>query len=378
VRRFWLTAAVCVVGCPLFAAPAHGRVVDKAIWGPTVINRNNGACPTADRCSAFPIYRELGVDFYEFQLFFTDIAPTQPANPRDPADPAYKWPSAVDVAVNDAVANGIGLTALVQFSPPWANGGRTRDWSPDKRFFADFLYAASKRYPSITRWIIWGEPQLGSNYQPMSAGSRVGPRTYGKLVDASYVALKQASRRNVVIGGGTLSTGVVPIRQYIRFMRLKNGRMPRMDLWCHNPFDVRFPRLKDKPLAPGFRGLNDIDTLEADLRRAYLGKGGKKKGAKSARKRKPQKPPKLWLSEWTVVSDHPTNVFGNSFFVSREEQAQRISAAYAMVSRLKYVQGLGYFTLLDQPETNPDNAHWGLMQADGFRKPSFGAYAAVP
>ena len=119
--------------------------------------------------------------------------------------------------------------------------------------------------------------------------------------------------------------------------------------------------------------------------RSCKGKGKKKRegeegsqGSGKKRERGRGEPvPKLWLGEWTVVSDHPTSHFGNSFFVSRADQARYITAAYAMVSKLKYVKALGWFTLLDQPES-PDSADWGLMQASGVPKPCFAAYEAVP
>jgi hypothetical protein len=395
---------IALIASAVLLIPAAGaHAAAKAIWGPSTFGRGSPNCPTTAACSAFPTYRELGVGYYQFQLHFSAIAPTRPANPRNPNDPAYLWPADADATVASAAANGVGLMALVQFSPPWANGGQNEYGSPDPKAFGDFLYAASKHYPSIKLWQIWGEPDLGINFSPIPPNSPVGPRTYGQLLDASYGALKEASPANLVIGGGTLSQGVIPIQQWIKWLRLPNGQMPRMDFWGHNAFDDRFPNLCDNPLFAGFRGLNDIDTLWNDLRKAYgkkkkkqprkcqgkkKGKKGKKKGRKAVAtaakkkgkgkgKRKKQPVPRLWIGEWTVVSDHPTNVFGNPFFVSRAEQAQRLSAAYAMVNRLPYVVGLGWFTLVDQPEA-PGSADWGLMQANGARKPSFAAYAAVP
>ena len=351
----------------------------KAIWGPSSFDASNAACPTPDPCSAFPIYRELGVDVYQFQLWFSQIAPTPPADPRNPNDPAYKWPASADAIVREAAANGIQPAALIQLSPPWANGTsrferkcrttfhacRSVVSAPDPTAFADFAYAASRRYPSIKLWMIWGEPMLGNNFQPMPPRSKLGPRTYGKILDKTYVALKQASPLNLVAGGSTVTQqppnvgfGGSPVA-FIKSMRLKNGRMPRMDLLSHNPFEARFPNLRKTPISRGYGGLSDIDSLHRDLLKIY----GKR-----------VKVPKLWLSEYTVVSDQPQ--FGG-FFISRKEQARWLSAAYAIAGSQKYVAGLGWFTLLDQPK-GPGSGNHGLMQRDGVRKPSFFAYAAVP
>jgi hypothetical protein len=426
MRRLCLITALCALGPLIAAAPA--QAVTKAIWGERTLPGGN---------SAFPTYRELGVDVYQFQIHFDKVAPTRPANPRNPADPAYKWPAEVDFIVNEAAANGVGLAAMIQFSPPWANGGQNKFWAPDNRAFADFAFAASRRYPSIKRWMVWGEPMYGLNFQPMPAGSPTGPRRYGELVDATYEGLKQASPTNLVIGGNTLALGLIPAPDFIKWMRLPNGQMPRMDLWGHNPFDIRYPNIADDPIAPPFRGLNDIDTLHADLRVAYEGISaagaavgrqcgkGKKGKAKKASKRKKAclqaslqvvvkrkkickrkgggerkkackrktvgriaepprgvtgtgRTPNLWVSEFTYVSDHPTPHFGNDFFLSAQDQAGWLSAAYAMASKLPYVDGLGWFTLMDEAPATSTSANWGLIRPNGDRKPSFFAYAAVP
>jgi hypothetical protein len=378
MRHFLITLGICAA-LALVPAATAGANTTKAIWGPSTLGANNAACPTPDPCSAFPIYRELGVDVYQFQLNFNEIAPTPPADPRNPNDPAYKWPASVDTIVGEAAANGIQLAALIQFSPPWANGGRSLVWAPEPAAFANFAYAASRRYPSIKLWMIWGEPIVGFNFLPMPPRSKRGPRTYGKILDKTYVALKQASPQDLVAGGSTVTHTLSGFRgspvTFIRYMRLKNGRMPRMDLLSHNPFEARFPRLRNGPFNPGFGGLSDIDTLHKELVKIY-GKRGKKnrKGTRAAAAGKRVKVPRLWLSEYTVVSDQIQ--FGGPF-VTRAEQARWLSAAYAIAGSQKYVAGLGWFTLVDQPE-GPGFGNHGLMQRDGVRKPSFFAYAAVP
>lgn len=334
----------------------------KAIWGPTELPAGDAACPTATRpCSPFPVYRELGVEVFQFQIHWDEVAPTRPAHPRDPNDPAYHW-GVLDRVVDEASEYGISLAALIQRAPGWANGGRPPIWAPtDPKTFADFAFAASRRYPSIRRWMIWGEPSRKENFRPIKPNQPLGPRIYAGLLDASYAALKQASPRNIVIGGMTLNGGTVMPPQFIQWMKLKNGRPPRMDLWGDNPFDARFPRLADEPLGR-YRGFNDIDTLYAEIKAAY--RAGHRKV------------PRLWLSEWTIVSDRPLSLF-SGFFVSRREQAIRLKAAYQIARRTSYVAGLGWFTLLDEP-ISEGGAAWGLMQADGKAKLAFNAYKSLP
>jgi hypothetical protein len=339
------------------AAPAQAGGL-KAIWGPAELPTGNASCPDRQfRCSAFPTYRKLGVDVYQFQIHWDEIAPTPPKRPRNPFDPAYRW-GAIDSLVAEAGRYRIGLAALVQRAPRWANGGRAPTWAPkNPRTFADFLYAASKRYPQIKRWMIWGEPSRVENFRPMSADGAKGPRIYAELLDRSYAMLKRANPANVVIGGMTLNGGTMKPTRFLRLMKLRNGRPPRMDLWGHNPFDSRFPRLSDEPIGR-YRGFNDIDTLRGEITHQY--------------RRAHLKVPRLWLSEWTIVSDRPLELF-SGFYVSRHEQAKRLRAAYRIARRTPYVVGLGWFTLTDQTEAE-GNAGWGLLDSNGKPKPAFWAY----
>ena len=56
---------------------------------------------------------------------------------------------------------------LLNTAPGWANGGHEPHWAPtDPGDFADFAVAASRRYPGVRYWMIWGEP---SKAVPLSA-----------------------------------------------------------------------------------------------------------------------------------------------------------------------------------------------------------------
>jgi hypothetical protein len=362
-RRLLLPLVLAGALLATFASGASAAV--KSIWGPT---GDFGGCGG----SCFPLYDQLGVDNVQFQIPWDTVARSRPANPRNPNDPAYHWPASGDYMVQQAARYGISVAVLVQGTPSWANGGLPRAYVPlNLRDYADFVFAISRRYPTIHRWMIWGEPNYGLNFQPMPPNSRVGPRTYAKLLDLAYGALKRASRKNVVIGGMTISGGgPVSTPSFVKWLRVgrgKKARPPRMDLWGHNPFDGRVPNVKKKPIGK-FRGLSDVDTLHREIERAY--------GLRAKRKGKKARVPKLWLSEWTVLSEPSPNLFGG-FHVSPEQQAAYVTGAYRMVRKLKYVKALGWYRLEDQADTGTVGAAWGLMTTAGDWKPSFNAYAAA-
>jgi hypothetical protein len=387
-----LLLPVCLAVALALACTSSASSAEKSIWGPTPnLPPSNQNCPTTAPCSAFPTYAQLGVQNVQFQIPWDRVALRRPANPRDPNDPAYSWPTYGDTMVQQAAQYGMSLTVLVQSTPGWANGNKGRQWVPDNvQDYADFMFAISQRYPSVHRWMIWGEVNYGANFQPMPDHSPVGPRAYARLCDAAYVALKQANPANIVIGGDTLNANIpVSPAEFIRWARVGKGkkkRPPRLDWWGHNPFEGRFPDIR-QPALNNLLGLSDADTIHKLLKRAYLGKK-KKRGkhgkasssAQTAKKHKHKKKrrstPRIWFSEYTVLSTHPAHFF-LGFYVSDQEQAQWLTGAYQLVNRLPYVAGLGWYRLDDEPEGN-GSADWGLQTVTGQRKPSFAAYQAAP
>ena len=137
--------------------------------------------------------------------------------------------------------------------------------------YADFVVAAARRYPTVRFWIIWGEPTRAGNFFPIPSRTKPSARlsqaairtvrSYAQILDASYAALKGVSKRKIVIGGNSFTTGDISPLNWIRYMRLPNGRRPRMDLYGHNPFSARRPRLSERAAVRGYADFSDLDDL---------------------------------------------------------------------------------------------------------------------
>jgi hypothetical protein len=328
----------------------------KAIWGP--IERNG--------VSQFPVYADLGVGIFQMSLRWDDVAVRKPTDPRNPADPAYRWPKSIDRAITEGRAHGIQVSLLVQRSPRWANGGKDNRWAPRKPAqFASFVTAASRRYPGVRHWMIWGEPVASWNYQPMApVGHRRfprkwlrGARLYARVLDGAYRALKRVSRRNRVIGGNSFTGGTVRPLRWIEALKLPNGRPPRMDLYGHNPFSARPPRISNPPLGRGFADFGDLDTLARAVDRHL---------ERSRRIR-------LFLSEYTLPTDHTSFEF--NFYVTRKTQAKWIRMALRETRRWSRIYTFGYLGLYDD-NLLPDGqqVERGLIERDGTRKPAYYAF----
>lgn len=354
-----LTLALGLVSVSSAAAPPVS--LKKAIWGPVF----------RDGVSQFPIYRNLGAGIYETNLQWSAIAPQRPAHPTNPDDPAYQWPSDVDAAVREAAKYHMRVSLQLIYAPPWANGGRTAKYAPlHVSDFNAFALAAARRYPGVRLWMIWGEPSREHNFAPLTPEVRNrplnraqarAPHRYAQILDSAYVTLKRANRRNLVIGGNTFVTGDISPYNWIRNLRLPNGRAPRMDMYGHNPFGMRKPDLRKPPSGYGFADFSDLDTLTGWLDR-YL------RPRLPGHKRLP-----LFLSEYTLPTDHANYEF--NYYLDRSTQADWLSAALHITRRWSRIYTMGWISLYDQaPNPSHDEVNGGLLDYRGGKKPSYFAY----
>ncbi len=355
-RRTWL---LILLGGVLFStaapSPASAHTIEKGFWGPAQI----------DGVSQFPLYRQLGVTIYQQQLAWASIAPTRPADPRDPADPAYSWPVELDGVIADAGGHGIELLLMLIGAPPWANGGRSPEYAPDRSTdFADFARAATRRYPQVRRWMIWGEPSRSTNFKPLvpqplgrpiTRGQARAPRRYARLLDAAYGQLKAERRSNLVIGGNTYTTGEIRPADWVRNLRVGSGRPARMDLYGHNPFSFRDPDLRNP--ASDSVDLSDLDWFGRLVQRRL----GRPRGRRIP----------LFLSEFTMPTA-PDREF--NLFVSPKVQARWITKAFR-IGHAVGVDTLGWIHLRDErPKGARRVVKGGLLTHDGVPKPGFYAF----
>jgi hypothetical protein len=361
--RLLLTALVFLMALlPAGASAKRHFSYKKAIWGPVV----------RDGKSQFPIYHDLGAGIWEHTLDWRQSAPTKPSDPTNPADPAYVWPAELDQAVSEAGKHGIKVSLLIRSTPSWANGGKPANWVPARPAdLGDFAAAAARRYPSVKLWMIWGEPSRHENFMPLTPekphSRRLtkkqarAPRYYARMLDASYGALKAVRSSNVVIGGNTFTAGDITPYNWVRYLKLPNGRRPRMDMYGHNPFTGRRPRAN----APQDRYVVDISDLGTFTR--FLDTHGMRApgGGKL----------KLFLSEFFWPTDHANNEL--AFHLTKKLQASWLRDALKLVRRSRRVYTLGWFSLYDDPpRADGLSVNRGLMTGKGKRKPSYYVFRA--
>jgi glutathione S-transferase len=363
-RRIGLTgivlAVVLAVAMPAFAAGATPSR-KKAIWGPVRL----------DGVSQFPIYRDLGAGIYMMRINWWAVAPSRPDHPRDPADPAYHWPAEVDDAIQQAGQYGMRITMELSDTPGWASGhGGDVRWAPKRSAdFADFAVAAARRWPTIHLWLIWPEPTQKANFQPLiserrdrplTRKMRRGPHRYARLLDATYGALKQESRKNLIIGGNTFTTGDVSVLNWIKNLKLPNGKPPRMDMYGHNPFNNRAPVLHGPRLGHGFIDFTDLPILARWIDR-YLGRPRHRAGMK------------IFIAELMYPTSHRNFEF--DYFVSRKTAARWLAIALRGARHWKRIYTLAWTALYDDPVRKDHlQVERGLLTRKGKKKPAYYAF----
>ena len=82
---------------------------------------------------------------------------------------------------------------------------------------------------------------------------------------------------------------------------------------------------------------------------------------------------RLFLSEWTLPTDHPNHEF--NFYVSHEIQASWLRDALRIVRGHRRLYTLGWHALYDAPpRPDGDQTNRGLISLRGRRKLAFDAY----
>ena len=375
----WLRRAVLTTCCAALllgggVASAQAAPV-KAIWGPVSLN---GA-------SQFPIYADLGADLFQYTVRWSEIAPTRPSAATDPNDPAYRWPGDLDLAVAEAAKYGISVLVLAMRTPGWANGNASEQTPPTNvDDYAQFMEALARRYPTIHHFMVWGEPIRATNYrvtagehrnyyvkqgnaagklQPFNAQQRREAQNYARLVDATYARVKALNASNLIIGGNTTTSGDVDPFNWARYMRLRNGKPPRMDLFGHNPFGTRGPDLKKDQLLAGTADMSDLDVFKPWVRK-YLSRGGR--NGKLT----------LFISEYTAPTDVKNYEF--PYYVTRPLQAKWLTAAYGIAKQLR-LYGFGWIGLRDAPvRADGGEARTGLIDGSNTKKPAYYAFRRLP
>ena len=297
--------------------------------------------------SRLDVLERLGVDIVRYTVRWDQVAADRPADPRDHADPAYAWRNA-DLVLRALHRRGISAVVTLLGTPAWANGGRSFNWAPtDPRSFGNFAYAAAQRYPWITAWTIWNEPNQPRWLQPTSASVYVT-----KLLNPAYAQIHAASPRAEVGGGMTAprSTGggVSPV-SWIRAMARSRARL---DAYAHHPYPSQ-PQ-SESPWTGACAHCSTITMAELERLLTVV--------------RESFGPVRIWLTEYGYQTDPPDVLLG----VPPAMQAAYVASSARRVYVAPQVDMLIYYLVYD--DAAPEGWQSGFFTTNGTAKPSYTAF----
>ena len=364
VTRFLLLTAVALVVLAV-AAPANASSRLKIGFYEENLTLGNPEV-------GFPYLQELRPQVLRLNLNWYQVAATRPVDPSNPADPAYNW-AVYDQAI--ARAGTIGAEVLLHIfgTPSWANGGRAHQYAPSNRsdLYA-FALAAARRYPAVSKWAVWNEPNLATYLRPtwrrVNGRLRpVGAHTYARMCTTVWRAIHQAgaeAARPVKVACGVTApyarggSGISPIR----FLREMKRAKARFDVYAHHPY-ARHPSISPSTIPPNRQktvSLGNIGDLMRELTRLY----GRKK---------------LWITEYGYQTNPPDRFFG----VSWSRQAAWMRQAHTIVRRNRRIDLFLWFLVQDEPDKNGaafgyDGWQSGVVDIAGTRKPAFFTFQSLP
>lgn len=288
-------------------------------------------------------------------------APKRPAPGRRPFVVPRMYE--LDELVANAEARDMEVLFTIWGTPAWANGGQGPNRAPtDLDALREFAKGLAERYPSVSRYSIWNEPNTNLFLAPQfdAQGRSVAPRTYAALYRAAYEGIKEANSDALVAIGETGSHGRdAPSpgpgqdrHSPARFAQLLSQEDVEFDAWAHHPY----------PISPGVPP--DGAGKWPNVMLPSLGRFARALETWFGRDDIP-----LWITEfgYEVAPAEPLGV-------PQDVQAERAARALQLAAAEPSVEMFVWFTFADS-----DHNTWqsGLLDASGKKRPVFERFAAA-
>jgi len=403
-----------------------------------IYNTPEGTASTMDTLQLLGVDR-IRVSVFWKIVAPDDESPTKPNfDASDPgAYPSGRWDrydQIVRLARDRNIAVNFNITSP---APNWATGNAPRPdidktFDPDAKEFGLFVQALGKRYsgsyasaggvggliPRVRYWSIWNEPNQPGWLTPQWAADprspkvmiETAPMIYRNLVDAAWTALNATGHANdtILIGetapkGQKTARGTTRAIAALRFVRqlycldenlqlykgtsaelrgcpvgpkalqdfpAQHPALFKATGYAHHPYELIFsPRTR--PNFKDYVTIANLDVLTSLLRRVHQRyRQPIRRGAKNV---------PLYLTEFGYQTNPP-----DPLAVSPARQAAWNNESEYRAWADRNVRTLSQFLLVDDnpvPGIDRKNpAAWatfqtGLLNLNGSKKPSFGAYA---
>lgn len=294
--------------------------------------------------------RDIGTTWLRFDVMWSVV---QGGGRTD-----WDW-SRYDRIIAACVQRGIRPLLLLDTTPGWARPAGTTDWHPPTQpaDFGAFAGAVALRYgpQGMHHYEIWNEPNL-----PGFWTSGPDARQYGALLASAHASLKSADPQAFLVSAGLspASTGggsISPVDFLAALYAAGVGSC--FDAVGHHPYSWPAMPIEIKD----WSAWSQMDSTPRSLRRVMRANGDATKP--------------IWMTEFGA----PTRGPAGSEALSEDRHAELISQAYAIAALRPWSGPLFLYAYRDHgTDLNDRENFFGLLRADGSRKPSYAAFARIP
>ena len=298
---------------------------------------------------------QLGVTWLRYDIDWSNIE----ASPGQ-----YNW---TDYDREIAAVSAAGFTSLgiIDYTPAWARRSDCTDSKmcapADPATYAQFAAAVVARYQhfGLHDWEIWNEPNNVNFYQPAA-----DPVEYTAMLKASYTAIKQVDGRAFVVTGGTApadsADGYLSSPDFVRGLYAA-GAKGYFDAIAHHPYTWPY-----SPAWPNPEGAwGQLATIHGIM--AANGDGSKK----------------IWVTEFGAPTGGPGTVARSGFstaegqadHVNETLQSTMVSDAVKLETSAPWIGPFFWYSYQDAGTASDTVENFfGLLRADGSRKPAYYTY----
>ncbi len=300
--------------------------------------------------------RDLNLGWERILFYWSEL---QPNGPDD-----WNIFHVEDGWISTALANGRQVIGLLENTPRWATDGANQIGVPrgldlpiddPNNLWAAFVRKVVKRYAGrIDHWIIWNEPDIEPPDDGIQWGGTVAD--YYQLVKVAYLAAKLENPNAVIhLAGLTWHHDVV------------HKRVPYLQRFINEA--------KKDPTAAANNYYFDVGTFHVylttdtvyDILQAMYG----------ILRRSGLKQP-IWINETnSQPSSDPLNPWrAPTFVTSLDQQADFLIHAFAL-GLAGGAQRIAVYKLIDNPPLPEGFPPFGLVRADGTRRPAYAAMKVI-
>jgi polysaccharide biosynthesis protein PslG len=304
-------------------------------------------------------FRALGITWIRVNITWAIVQPA-----RGP----YNW-AVYDRAVDEADAYGIRVDAQATYSAPWAVGPgcapQTTECQPaSAQLYAAYAGAIARHFGSkISAEEIWNEPNSVAFWRPAP-----NPAFYVQMLKDSYVAIKAADPRMIVVSGGLAAVGSnganIPPVTFTRDM-YQDGAKGYFNALGDHPYS--YPAVPSQ--YKSWSGWSQMAQTSPSIRSVMAAYG--------------DAATPVWITEVGAPTDGPGVAAGcgnDGHFVAHEDYMDQCLQAQELTQVVYYERSLSwlgpaFIYSFQDLGTNPDSQHnfFGIRTASGVRKQSYGA-----